>query len=203
VSLSRGSWALFPPAKETLRADSWAVTCCPEDGRLTFGGWVVVVKELTPTTISIYQWFNNHLNVQGSSPVVETSAGVPLISMRPFVVPKWPAWLVSKESQVSQASSPVIQKSATISYPKPLPSSPYREQIKITRVTKTPCSQYFGKTKQTCRNVCIWWSGVCNWWPVSRHEPLDTTHGTSVTFTYTKLYNLLTICNYGLHSLQY
>jgi len=45
VSLTRGSWALFPLVTETLRADSRAVTCCPEDGRLTFGGWVVVVKE--------------------------------------------------------------------------------------------------------------------------------------------------------------
>ena len=34
-----------PPATETLRADSRAVLCCPEDGRLTFEGWVVVVKE--------------------------------------------------------------------------------------------------------------------------------------------------------------
>jgi hypothetical protein len=54
VSLTRGSWALFPPAIETLGADSRAVTCCPEDGTLTFGGWVVVVKELKPTAISIY-----------------------------------------------------------------------------------------------------------------------------------------------------
>ena len=34
-----------PPVTETLRADSRAVTCCPEDGRLTIGGWVVVIKE--------------------------------------------------------------------------------------------------------------------------------------------------------------
>ena len=45
-----------PPgaAIETLRANSRAVTCCPEDGTLTFEGWVVVVKELKPTAISIY-----------------------------------------------------------------------------------------------------------------------------------------------------
>jgi hypothetical protein len=54
VSLTRGSWALLPPATETLWADSRAVTCCPEDGRLTFEGWVVVVKELKPTAISEY-----------------------------------------------------------------------------------------------------------------------------------------------------
>ena len=53
VSLSRESWALFPPATETLRADSWAVTCCPEGGRLTFGVWVIVVKEWKSKTISI------------------------------------------------------------------------------------------------------------------------------------------------------
>jgi len=59
---------------------------------------VVVVKELKPTAISVNQRFNNHLNVQGSSVVVETSAGVPLISVRSFAAAKWSAWLVSKES---------------------------------------------------------------------------------------------------------
>jgi hypothetical protein len=52
--------------------------------------------------------------------------------------------------------------------------SPYRQHTKNTRFTKTLCSQYYGKTKQTYRNVCIWSSGVCNGWPVSRHQPLDT-----------------------------
>jgi hypothetical protein len=41
----QGTWALFPPVTETLRADSRAVTCCPEDRRLTFEGWVVIVEE--------------------------------------------------------------------------------------------------------------------------------------------------------------
>ena len=59
--------------------------------------------------------------------------------------------------------------------PHPLPSSPYRQHTKNTRFTKTLCSQYYGKTKETCRNVCIWSSGERNGWPVSRHEPLDTT----------------------------
>jgi hypothetical protein len=45
VSLTRRSWALFSPLTETIWADSRAATFCPEDGRLTFGGWVVVVKE--------------------------------------------------------------------------------------------------------------------------------------------------------------
>ena len=71
---------------------------------------MVVVKERKPTVISIYYWFNNHLNVQGSSPVVETSAGVPLISMRLFAAAKWSAWLVSKESP---CLSPNYTKSAT------------------------------------------------------------------------------------------
>jgi hypothetical protein len=43
-----------PPATETVRADSRAVTCCSEDGRLTLEEWVVVVKELQPTAISVY-----------------------------------------------------------------------------------------------------------------------------------------------------
>jgi len=42
---------------------------------------------------------------------------------------------------------------------------------------KTLCSQYCGKTKQTCRNVCIWSGGEFNGWQVSRHKPLDTTSG--------------------------
>jgi hypothetical protein len=37
---------------------------------------------------------------------VETSAAVPLISMRPFAVPKWSAWLLSKSPRVSQAPCP-------------------------------------------------------------------------------------------------
>jgi len=32
-------------ATETLRADSRAVLCCLQHGRLTFEGWLVVVKE--------------------------------------------------------------------------------------------------------------------------------------------------------------
>jgi hypothetical protein len=45
VSLTRGSWAQFLLTTETLWAESQAVTCCPEDGRLMFDGWVVVIKE--------------------------------------------------------------------------------------------------------------------------------------------------------------
>jgi len=39
----------------------------------------------------------------------------------------------------------------------------------------TLCSRYCKTTKQTCRNAGRWSSGECNWWPVSRYEPLDTT----------------------------
>jgi hypothetical protein len=45
LSLTRGARALFPPATETLLTDSRAVTCCPEDGKLTLEEWVVVVKK--------------------------------------------------------------------------------------------------------------------------------------------------------------
>ena len=41
-----------------------------------------------------------------SCPVVETSAGEPLISKRPFAVGKWSAWLVSKESPFLWGSMP-------------------------------------------------------------------------------------------------
>jgi hypothetical protein len=46
-------------------------------------------------------------------------ADAPLISMRPFAVAKWSAWLVSKKSPVPQTPNPVILKSATISYRNP------------------------------------------------------------------------------------
>ena len=44
---------------------------------------------------------------------METSAGVPLISMRPFPVPKWSAWLVSKESSRPSGFFTSYTKSAT------------------------------------------------------------------------------------------
>ena len=58
--MSRGSWALLHPDTQTLQADSRAVTCCPEYGRLKFERSVVVCKEQKLTAISIYKWFNNH-----------------------------------------------------------------------------------------------------------------------------------------------
>jgi len=44
---------------------------------------------------------------------VETIAGEPLISMRPFAVTKWSAWLVSKDSPFLAGSLPSYTKSAT------------------------------------------------------------------------------------------
>jgi len=79
-----------------------------------------------------------------------------------------PGWC-RKNPPFSEAPCPVILKS-TISYPTLLSSSPYRRHTK-----NTFCSQYCGKTKQTCRNVSIWSSGEYNGWQVSRHKPLDTT----------------------------
>ena len=113
--------------------------------------------------------------VQWNSPVVETSAGEPLISTRPFAVMKWSAWLVSKKSPLLWDANPRYTKIYYNVLPHPVPSSPYRQHTKNTKFTKTLCSQYCGKTKRTCRNVCIWSSGGYNGWPVSRHEPLDTT----------------------------
>jgi len=105
---------------------------------------------------------------------VEKSSGDPLISTRPFAVTKWSAWLVSKVSPCLSGSKPSYTKSATISC-----RTPCRLLLtdiqKNTRFTKTLCSQYCGKTKQTCRNACLWSSGECNGRPVSPHEPLDTT----------------------------
>ena len=93
--LTRGSWVLFRPATENLQADSPAVLYFPEDGRLTFEGWVVVVKKSdSPRQSPNTNGFNNHYAVQWSNPVVETSAGGPLISMRLFAGGKCSACLV-------------------------------------------------------------------------------------------------------------
>ena len=66
---------------------------------------------------------------------METSAEVPLISMRPFAVPKWSVWLMSKEAPCLSGSLPSYTKSATY-LTAPLPWSPYREHTRNTRVTK-------------------------------------------------------------------
>ena len=45
VFLTRRSWALFPPATETLETERRAALCYHEDGRMTFEGWVVVTAK--------------------------------------------------------------------------------------------------------------------------------------------------------------
>ena len=113
--LTIGSWALFAPATETLQADSRGVLYCPEDERLTFEGWVVVVKNSnSPRQSPNTNGFNNHNEVQWSNPVVETSAGEPLISMlKGSARPGW----CRKNPPVCEAPNLVISKSATAVVP--------------------------------------------------------------------------------------
>jgi len=96
------------------------------------------------------QW-SLECTVQGSSPVVETSAGVPLIAMRLFAAEKWSAWLVSKgPPPVSQAPWQVTLN--LIQYlTASLPLSPFREHTTNTRFTDTLCSRYCGKIKKRAR----------------------------------------------------
>jgi len=55
--------------------------------------------------------------------------------MRPFAAAKWSAWLVSKESPRFTGSLLIYTKSATC-LTALLPSSPYRNHTKNTRVTQ-------------------------------------------------------------------
>ena len=86
---------------------------------------------------------------------METSAGESLMSMRPFVVTKCSARLVSRVSPSVWGYKPSYTESATISYRTHLSSSPYYSTHAHTH-TQNLCSQYCGKTKQPCRNVCTW-----------------------------------------------
>ena len=102
---------------------------------------------------------------------METVAGEPLISVRPFAVTKWSAWPVSKESRISETPSPVTLKSVTVSHPTILSSSPYNPAHKKTLGLGTPCvPNIMGRQKRAGMS-----SGECNGWPVSHHEPLDAT----------------------------
>ena len=111
---------------------------------------------------------------------METSAGEPLISIRPYAVTKWLVWLVSKESRCVSGSLPSYTKPATYLTAPPAVLSLQREEKKNTRVTKPLGSQYCGKTKQTCRNVCKWSSGEANGWPMSHHEPQNITDSAAI-----------------------
>jgi hypothetical protein len=105
VSLTSGSWALSSPATETL----WEVICCPEDGRLTFEGWVAVVK-VNPRHSPNTNGFNNHYVVQCSNPFLERSAAEPLIVTRPSCCQLF--GLLKEYPRLS-----VTLKSATVSHP--------------------------------------------------------------------------------------
>jgi len=72
-------WVLGPifPATKAFRLAIF----CPEDGRLTFEVWVVVVK-VSPRHSSNPNGFNNHYVVQCSNPVLEKCAAEPLLDTR-------------------------------------------------------------------------------------------------------------------------
>jgi len=70
---------------------------------------------------------------------VEASAGVPVISMRPFAAAKWLAWLVLKDSPLLSSTLPSYTKSATYL------TAPCRHLLtgstqKILRLQKPPVS---------------------------------------------------------------
>ena len=78
---------------------------------------------------------------------METSTGVPLISMRPFPAAEWSAWLVSKVPHRLSVSLHSYTKSAT--YLTAPPAVVFLQRAhKYTPVTKTLCSQYCTKTKK-------------------------------------------------------
>jgi hypothetical protein len=106
---------------------------------------------------------------------VETSAGKSLISTRPFAATKWSAWLVLKESPRLSGSKHSYTESATISYCTPCRLLLTDSTQKTPGLQKPSVPNIMRRRKQTCRNACIWSGGECNGWPVSRHEPLDTT----------------------------
>jgi len=85
----------------------------------------------------------------------------------------------------------------------PLLSSPYREHTRTTRAAETFHSHCCKNIKPTSRNSCTWSSGACNWLPVSRHEPLDTTKdafsvSTVYNCTLSALYSVA-LCQHSLH----
>jgi len=86
---------------------------------------------------------------------VETSAGEPLISTRPFAVTKCSAWLVSNEYPISQAPSPVILKPATISYRTLAVVSVQAAQKKTLGVQKPSVRNIMGRRKKR--------AGMVNW----------------------------------------
>jgi hypothetical protein len=114
------------------------------------GGWLSL-KSDSPRQSPNTNGFSNHYIVQWSDPVVQTSAGEPVTSAASFAVAKCSAWLVSKESPISRASRLAILKSATVSHPTLLSSSPYILAHKKHKGYKCLCSPYY-----TYRNVGIY-----------------------------------------------
>ena len=105
---------------------------------------------------------------------METSAGEPIISMRPFAVTKCSAWLVSKDYPRLLGSLPSYIKSATISFRTPS-LHPLRENTKKHSGYESPLFPISWEDKTDVEECLHMVKLECNVCPVSRHEPLDTT----------------------------
>ena len=125
------------------QTDERYFTALKMEGWRLKSGWSSL-KSDTPRQSPSTNSFNNHYTVQCSNPVVETRAGEPLVCMRPFTVTKCSAWLVSKETPVSEVPSLVILKSATVSY-RTIVSSPYTTAHKNTRLQKPSVPNIMGR----------------------------------------------------------
>ena len=94
--------------------------------------------------------------VQWCNPVVETSVGEPLISMRPFTVAKCSAWLHRNNATVFEAPSLVALKSATIPYFPLLSSSPYNTAHKTKGLHKRSVPNIMGRlNKRAGMSACM------------------------------------------------
>ena len=125
VSLTMGSWALFPVVTENLRAHSRAVTCCPEDGRLTLKVGGSSLKSYSPRQspntdgLVITIWYKEVAQLLGG--VQENSYFLCVPSQ---LRSAWSGYC-QKYPPISEAQSLVILKSATLFYHTLLLSSPY------------------------------------------------------------------------------
>jgi len=97
---------------------------------------------------------------------VDLNTSEPLIYTRSFAVTKWSAWLMSKESLQVWGSKPSYTKicySITPHSPSVVTSQSSTQQALALQKPSVP--SIVEKTEQTCRNVCICWSGERNGWP--------------------------------------
>ena len=94
-------------------------------------------KSISPWISPNTNGFNHEYDVQCRNPVVETSAGEMPISKRPFAVANCSAWLLSKESPVSQIPSSVTLQSVTVSHPTLLSSLYYPAHARTHAHTHT------------------------------------------------------------------